>query len=93
MRIWRAWEGVKAIADDILVWGDGDTREEAIADHDKRLISLLERCQQKNIRLNRSVTMINPPSPISWWSRDNARSAFEGLGVYGKSSFCSLFSG
>ena len=46
-------EGVKAIADDILVWGDGDTREEAIADHDKRLISLLERCQQKNIKLNK----------------------------------------
>ena len=34
-------EGVKAIADDILVWGDGDTNEEAIADHDKRLIDLL----------------------------------------------------
>ena len=46
-------EGVKAIADDILVWGDGDTCEEAIADHDKRLISLLERCQQKNIKLNK----------------------------------------
>ena len=46
-------EGVKAIADDILVWGDGDTYKEAIADHDKRLIALLERCQQKNIKLNK----------------------------------------
>ena len=46
-------EGVKAIADDILVWGDGDTYEEAITDHDKRLIVLLERCQQKNIKLNK----------------------------------------
>ena len=46
-------EGVKAIADDILVRGDGDTYEEAIADHDKRLIALLERCQQKNIKLNK----------------------------------------
>ena len=46
-------EGVKVIADDILVWGDGDTREEAIADHDKRLTALLVRCPQKNIKLNK----------------------------------------
>ena len=46
-------EGVKAIADVILVWGDGDTYKEAIADHDKRLIALLERCQQKNVKLNK----------------------------------------
>ena len=51
-------EGVKAIADDILVWGDGDTREEAIADHDKRLIALLERCQQKNIKLNKEKFLL-----------------------------------
>ena len=46
-------ERVKAIADDILVWGTGNTYEEAIADHDKRLIALLKRCQQKNIKLNK----------------------------------------
>ena len=39
-------EGVKAIADDILIWGDGDTTKEAIANNDKRLLTLLERCQQ-----------------------------------------------
>ena len=46
-------EGVKAIADDILIWGDGDTTEKATANHDKRLLALLERCQQKNIKLNK----------------------------------------
>ena len=46
-------ERVKAIADNILVWGDGDTNEEAIPDHDKRPIALLEPCQQKNIKLNK----------------------------------------
>ena len=46
-------EGVKVIAGNMLVWGDGDTYEEAISDHDKRLIALLERCQQKNIKLNK----------------------------------------
>ena len=30
-------DGVKAIADDILIWGDGETTEEARANHDKCL--------------------------------------------------------
>ena len=45
-------EGVKAIVDDILIWGD-DSFEEATASHDKRLLALLERCHQKNIKLNK----------------------------------------
>ena len=35
-------DGVKAIADDILIWGDGETIEEATVSHDKRLLTLLE---------------------------------------------------
>ena len=35
-------EGVKVIADDILVWGDGETIEEATANHDERPLTLLE---------------------------------------------------
>ena len=46
-------EGVKAIADDILIWGDGENIEEATASHEKRLLALLERCHQKNIKLNK----------------------------------------
>ena len=46
-------DGVKAIADDILIWGDRETIEEATASHDKRLLTLLERCKQKNIKLNK----------------------------------------
>ena len=45
-------EGTKAIADDILTWGDGNTIEEATSNHDARLSALLERCQQKHIKLN-----------------------------------------
>ena len=44
--------GTKAIADDILIWGDGNTIEEATSNHDARLSALLERCQQKHIKLN-----------------------------------------
>ena len=45
-------DGTKAIADDILIWGDGNTIEEATSNHDARLSALLDRCQQKHIKLN-----------------------------------------
>ena len=45
-------EGTKAIADDILIWGDGNTIEEATSNHDARLSALLEQYQQKHIKLN-----------------------------------------
>ena len=44
--------GQKAIADDILVFGSGDTYEEALEDHDRNLREVLTRCQQKGIKLN-----------------------------------------
>ena len=46
-------DGVKAIADDILIWGDGETIEEATANHDERPLTLVERCKQKNIKLSK----------------------------------------
>ena len=45
-------EGTKAIADDIVIWGDGNTIEEATSNHDARLSALLERYQQKHIELD-----------------------------------------
>lgn len=45
--------GVACIADYILVYGVGDTLEEATLDHDQNLASLLERCHQKSIKLNK----------------------------------------
>uniref|UniRef100_A0A803K3H0 ribonuclease H n=1 Tax=Xenopus tropicalis TaxID=8364 RepID=A0A803K3H0_XENTR len=41
--------GVEVIADDILVYGCGDTT----ADHDKNLIRLLERARKLNLKLNK----------------------------------------
>ena len=46
-------DGVKAIADGILIWDDGETIEEATANHDERPLTLLERCKQKNIKLSK----------------------------------------
>lgn len=35
-----------------LCMGVGDTHESAVQDHDRNLIALLERCREKNIKLN-----------------------------------------
>ena len=45
-------EGVINIADDICVYGCGDTEEEANEDHDKNLITLLNRCRERDLRLS-----------------------------------------
>ena len=41
------------IFDDILIYGVGETKAEAIENHDQRLITLLERCKSKGIKLNK----------------------------------------
>ena len=45
-------DGVVNVADDLLVYGKGATEEEAIADHDRKLQMLLQRCRERKIRLN-----------------------------------------
>ena len=46
-------DGVRAIHDDILIFGIGDNDEEAIADHDKKFQAFIQRCRAKNIKLNK----------------------------------------
>ena len=43
---------VHPVADDILIVGEGDTDEEAIVSHDKRLLAFLTRCRERRIQLN-----------------------------------------
>jgi hypothetical protein len=45
-------DGVKVIHDDILLYAVGDSDDEAGIDHDKKLRALLQRCQEKNSKLN-----------------------------------------
>ena len=55
MRLLTALEnlnGIITIADDILVYGEGETVQEAAVDHDRNIIKLMERCIEKNIKLN-----------------------------------------
>jgi len=46
-------EGVEIVADDILVYGTGDTMEAALNDHEIKLRAVLDRCKAKNIKLNK----------------------------------------
>ena len=41
------------IVDDILVYGVGETAEEAVADHDRKLEELLKCCRDKGVKLNK----------------------------------------
>ena len=45
-------KGIEDIVDDILCVGEGDTYESAVKDHERNLIALLDRCREKNIKLN-----------------------------------------
>ena len=44
--------GVEVIADDFVVVGCGDTTQGAIEDHDKNLTALLQRCEERGLKLN-----------------------------------------
>ena len=45
--------GVLSIHDDILLFGEGETYEEAHRDHDEKLEKLMKRCQERNVKLNK----------------------------------------
>ena len=37
---------------DVMLYGEGQTEDDAVADHDQKLIQLLEFCREKGLRLN-----------------------------------------
>lgn len=54
--------GVSVIADDILVYGCGETTEEAMKDHDKNISALLQRAREVNLKLNKRKLRLKLPS-------------------------------
>ena len=55
-------EGIECVADDIILFGVGDTKEEAEKNHDDRLQALLQRCREKGIKLNRKKSVLKTSS-------------------------------
>ena len=45
-------DGLLTIHDDMVIYGVGDTEEEAMADHNKKLEQFLRRCRQRGVKLN-----------------------------------------
>ena len=50
----RGLKGVRTIHDDTLVLGEGSTEDEALVDHDRNLRSLMQRCREQNVKLNKA---------------------------------------
>ena len=46
-------EGVVPIFDDFIIYGTGETYDEAVEDHDRKLIAFLKRCRERGIKLNK----------------------------------------
>ena len=46
-------DGARTVADDIIVFAVGETKDAALRDHDTKFQNLLERCRQKHITLNK----------------------------------------
>ena len=46
-------KGVRTIHDDILVFGEGYTEDEALVDHDRNLCLLTQRCREENVKMNK----------------------------------------
>ena len=46
-------EGIYKVAGDILITGRGKSKEEAVKKHDVNLLKLLDRCRERNLKLNR----------------------------------------
>lgn len=55
-------EGIEIMADDMLIYGCGETLEDAMVDHNRKLKLLLERCQRWNCKLNRSKMFLCEPT-------------------------------
>ncbi|KYO20492.1 hypothetical protein Y1Q_0004224 [Alligator mississippiensis] len=56
--------GIKIVADDILVIREGDDKEKVIRDHDAKLQQLLNRCRERNIKLNANKIQLRRPEVL-----------------------------
>ena len=53
-------KGVLPIQYDILIYGAGTTEEKTLQDHDRNLLQLMQRCREKNIKLNKEKIKADP---------------------------------
>ena len=54
--------GTEVIADDVFVFGSGETMEEGMADHDSNLIRVLECARTKGVKFNKEKMKLRQDS-------------------------------
>lgn len=50
--VFEGLDGIRVIYDDILVYGCGNIDEEVVRDYNSKLIVLMDRCKERNIKFN-----------------------------------------
>ena len=55
-------DGVRTVADDLLIIGNGESMADAVKDHDVKLEALLRRCQERGIKLNEAKISLKKTS-------------------------------
>ena len=50
--------GARTVADDIIIYSEGDTVEAATVDHDRKLKAFFDRCRKRNIKINKDKFML-----------------------------------
>ena len=53
MQALEGLQGVAIVEDDILVYGSGDSKQEAEKGHDVNLVKILKACREQNLKLNK----------------------------------------
>ena len=71
-RVDAATEGLEGVVPifDFIIFGVGDTYDEAVEDHNRKLITFLERCRERGIKLNNTLFtrsyLYGPPHFSRW---------------------------
>ena len=60
-------KGTAVIADDLLVYGEGDDIETATTDHDKNLRSVLEKARERNLKINKEKVRLRLARSSLYW--------------------------
>lgn len=63
--------GAKDVADDIFIYGEGESKDKAIHDHDQKLSRFLHRCREQVIKLNKNKFSCDKKNGLHWTCSDS----------------------
>ena len=60
-------DGLLTVHDDMVIYGVGETDEEATADHNNKLQQFLQRCREQGVKLNKKkLKLLCKEIPYTW---------------------------